>query len=112
MLFRRSQVLLCGLVLLGQSSLLYAQDFYKWVDAHGSTHYTTTPPPKSKVIHQKGKVQTYGFNNSNPTHPQAVNTQNTATNLTAPVAYAQPASTPSASTSPATRNVESATSTK
>ena len=24
-----------------------AQNFYKWVDANGSTHYTTTPPPKN-----------------------------------------------------------------
>lgn len=24
-----------------------AQNFYKWVDRNGSTHYTTTPPPKN-----------------------------------------------------------------
>lgn len=25
----------------------HTQNFYKWVDANGSTHYTTTPPPKN-----------------------------------------------------------------
>jgi len=25
----------------------YPQDFYKWVDASGSTHYSATPPPSS-----------------------------------------------------------------
>ncbi|MCH4246452.1 MAG: DUF4124 domain-containing protein [Acinetobacter populi] len=35
----------------------YAQNFYKWVDANGSTHYTATPPPKNaKKI---SKVATY-----------------------------------------------------
>lgn len=43
---------------------LFAQDFYKWTDAQGSTHYTNTPPPKAKGISQKGKVQTYGWNNN------------------------------------------------
>lgn len=34
-----------------------AKEFYKWVDAKGSTHYTTTPPPKN--VQHKGKVNTY-----------------------------------------------------
>lgn len=37
----------------------YAQDFYKWVDASGSTHYTTTPPPKERGVNGKGKIKTY-----------------------------------------------------
>lgn len=45
-----------ALMLTAQSS--FAQNFYKWVDAKGSTHYTATPPPKS--AQKKGKVETYG----------------------------------------------------
>ena len=48
-------------LLLG-SSQNYAQQYYKWVDAQGSTHYTTTPPPKSAK--KKGQVDTYGWHNS------------------------------------------------
>ncbi len=51
--------------LIGSSTTLWAKDYYKWVDANGSTHYTTTPPPKSAK--KKGKVETYGWNNSTPT---------------------------------------------
>ncbi|WP_416202709.1 DUF4124 domain-containing protein [Acinetobacter sp. ANC 3813] len=43
-----------------QSSM--AQNFYKWVDVKGSTHYTATPPPNSAK--KKGKVETYGWKNS------------------------------------------------
>ncbi len=42
-----------------------AQDYYKWVDASGSTHYTKNPPPKNAK--NKGKVETYGWHNSTPT---------------------------------------------
>ncbi|PWB15108.1 DUF4124 domain-containing protein [Acinetobacter sp. AM] len=48
--------------LLYSSTSLWAKDYYKWVDANGSTHYTTTPPPKS--AQKKGKIQTYGWTNS------------------------------------------------
>ena len=48
---------------MAQSS--FAQNFYKWVDAKGSTHYTSTPPPKS--AQKKGKVDTHGWKNSSPT---------------------------------------------
>ena len=51
--------------LLYSSTSLWAKDYYKWVDANGSTHYTTTPPPKN--AQKKGKIQTYGWNNSTPT---------------------------------------------
>ena len=41
------------------SSLTFAKEYYKWVDSKGSTHYTTTPPPKSAK--NKGKIDTYGY---------------------------------------------------
>ena len=41
-----------------------AQQYYKWVDQKGSTHYTVTPPPKSAK--HKGKINTYGWRNSAP----------------------------------------------
>ncbi|ENX44649.1 DUF4124 domain-containing protein [Acinetobacter sp. NIPH 2100] len=50
------------------SSQNYAQQYYKWVDANGSTHYTTTPPPKGTK--RLDKVSTYGNNRqtTNPSH--------------------------------------------
>jgi hypothetical protein len=50
----------------------FAKEYYKWVDAKGSTHYTTTPPPKS--AQKKGKVDTYGANN----HTQSSKNTSTA----------------------------------
>ena len=35
-----------------------AREYYKWVDAKGSTHYTATPPPKSAK--KQGRVETFG----------------------------------------------------
>ena len=55
------------LAVSAQSS--FAQNFYKWVDAKGSTHYTATPPPKSAK--KKGKVETYGWKNSAAPAPAA-----------------------------------------
>jgi len=40
------------------SSQNHAQQYYKWMDANGSTHYTTTPPPKGAK--RLDKVSTYG----------------------------------------------------
>ena len=37
---------LAATVMLLSSSQNHAQQYYKWVDASGSTHYTATPPPK------------------------------------------------------------------
>lgn len=54
-------------LLLLSNANIYAKEFYKWVDANGSTHYTDTPPPKST---KQTKVNTYGWNNSNPTQTQ------------------------------------------
>lgn len=39
-----------------------AQQYYKWVDKSGSTHYTTTPPPKGTK--HLNTVSTYGSQSS------------------------------------------------
>lgn len=45
----------CSSLLL--ATTLQAQNFYKWVDKNGSTHYTLTPPPaNAKTV---GQVPTY-----------------------------------------------------
>ena len=36
-----------------------ADNFYKWVDSQGTTHYTKTPPPKTAK--KRSTVETYGF---------------------------------------------------
>ena len=74
------------------SSQNYAQQYYKWMDANGSTHYTTTPPPKGAK--SLNKITTYGSSHPNvapPTAPQAQNeapqpvTQQTQNTNPAPV---------------------------
>ena len=49
-----------------------AEQYYKWVDQSGSTHYTTTPPPKGAK--HLNKVSTYGtqpsVKNSTPSPEQ------------------------------------------
>ena len=60
--------------LLFCSTQNHAQQYYKWVDANGSTHYTTTPPPKGAK--RLNKVSTYGGNQ--PTQAPAT-TANQAT---------------------------------
>lgn len=46
----------------------HAKQYYKWVDSKGSTHYTTTPPPKN--ARSQSKVNTYGYHgDSRPTNP-------------------------------------------
>lgn len=57
-----------GMSLLALNTSSFAKDYYKWVDAQGSTHYTTTPPPKAKGIKERGKIQTYGATNNSATH--------------------------------------------
>ena len=76
-----------GLGLMGLSQISSAQpDYYKWVDAHGSTHYTTTPPPKAKGVKTRGKVQTHGWattpatTNTNNNNTSQKNTSQSATN--------------------------------
>lgn len=46
-------------------SFTHAEDFYKWVDQNGSTHYTKSPPPKNAK--NKSKVQTQGWKKTNQT---------------------------------------------
>lgn len=58
-----------ALLLAGISSQSMAKEYYKWVDAKGSTHYTTTPPPKNAK--KQGKAQTHGWSNSAPYQPNA-----------------------------------------
>lgn len=49
-------------------STSHAKQYYKWVDSKGSTHYTTTPPPKN--ARSQSKVNTYGYHgDSRPTNP-------------------------------------------
>ena len=44
-------------LILFASACIHAQDFYKWGDANGSTHYTSTPPPKNAK--RLGSISTY-----------------------------------------------------
>ena len=49
-------------------SASHAKQYYKWVDSKGSTHYTTTPPPKN--ARNQSKVNTYGYHgDSAPPNP-------------------------------------------
>lgn len=48
---------LVSILILFASACIHAQDFYKWVDANGSTHYTSTPPPKNAK--RLGSISTY-----------------------------------------------------
>ena len=84
-------LLSCASISLVQTA--NAQNFYKWVDAKGSTHYTTTPPPKNAK--KKGQVATYGQYNPNAasqnTPPQTTTTTPQPTSTTSipapPVQY-------------------------
>ncbi|ENW08195.1 DUF4124 domain-containing protein [Acinetobacter beijerinckii] len=64
--------LITALTLLPFSNSTFAQQYYKWVDKNGSTHYTTTPPPKGAK--RLDKVSTYGA--SQPTLPQTTTASN------------------------------------
>ncbi len=57
-----------------------AKEYYKWVDSKGSTHYTSTPPPKTAK--KKGKVDTYGWRTGTTTtqSPVPQNQETTAPN--------------------------------
>ena len=59
-----------------------AQEFYKWIDSKGSTHYTTTPPPKNAK--KLSKVDTYGSRQSNAV--KTASPSPTAQNNTTPTA--------------------------
>jgi len=56
-------------------SASHAKQYYKWVDSKGSTHYTTTPPPKN--ARSQSKVNTYGYHgDSRPANPAPTPSQN------------------------------------
>ena len=60
-------------------SASHAKQYYKWVDSKGSTHYTTTPPPKN--ARSQSKVNTYGYHgDSRPTNPAPTAQPNTSQN--------------------------------
>ena len=60
-------------------SASHAKQYYKWVDTKGSTHYTTTPPPKN--ARSQSKVNTYGYHgDSRPTNPAPTAQPNTSQN--------------------------------
>ena len=67
--FAKIAACLVGMGLVMGSTQSFAKTYYKWVDNQGSTHYTTTPPPKTAK--KKGKVDTYGWKNS----PQAASSE-------------------------------------
>ncbi len=69
-----------SLVLSLSSTSSFAKEYYKWVDAKGSTHYTTTPPPKSAK--KKGKVDTYGATRSTSQTTQENNAAKESSNST------------------------------
>lgn len=58
---------------------LQAQQFYKWVDQKGSTHYTTTPPPKN--AQRQGTLDTYSHSVA---RPDTTATASTSNNLAVP----------------------------
>ncbi len=60
------------------SSTVMAKQYYKWVDSKGSTHYTTTPPPKTARSTAK-KIDTYGYQGSSTPVSQPAPQQNTPT---------------------------------
>ncbi|ENX32499.1 hypothetical protein F889_03481 [Acinetobacter colistiniresistens] len=94
-------------IMLLCSSQNHAQQYYKWVDASGSTHYTTTPPPKGAK--RLDKVSTYGNSHQTTTpttqqghqaNPEAapnIPQQTSQTTAVAPASTVKPQSPPPAS---------------
>ena len=56
-LFRHAAVILCLSAFVSISTTASAQNFYKWVDSKGTTHYTQTPPPQGAKT--TGQVRTF-----------------------------------------------------
>ena len=87
-------------LLCSAPSLSFAKEYYKWVDSKGTTHYTTTPPPKSSK--SRGKIDTYGYRTSTPTTSTAQqNSSNTTSNTS------NPAQAPTTSNTPQTQSMDS-----
>lgn len=63
----------CAISLGIYSSNASAIQYYKWVDAKGTTHYTKMPPPKTAK--KATTVDTYGWKNSAPTPPRSSETE-------------------------------------
>ena len=74
---------------LGSTSQSFAQQYYKWVDHQGSTHYTETPPPKNAK--NKTTITTYGHHVSPSAPSTAPVTPQTSQNH---VELAKPTNTP------------------
>ncbi|MFV5490420.1 DUF4124 domain-containing protein [Acinetobacter sp. ASP199] len=72
-------ILTSTLLLSFVSGNTMADQYYKWVDAKGVTHYTKTPPPKNAK--KAGKVETYGWKNSAPTSPRSTDPVEQTENL-------------------------------
>ena len=71
-----SLIILAATLASTTPQIAQAQKFYKWVDASGSTHYTTTPPPKNAK--KLGNINTYNDTPSGRNHmppPQTNNAQ-------------------------------------
>ncbi len=63
----------CAISLGICSSSASAIQYYKWVDAKGTTHYTKTPPPKTAK--KATTVDTYGWKNSAPASSRTTETE-------------------------------------
>ncbi len=91
-------------LLCSAPSLSFAKEYYKWVDSKGTTHYTTTPPPKSSK--SRGKIDTYGYRTSIPaTSTAQQNSSNTSSNNNS--STANPAQAPTTSNTPQTQSMDS-----
>ena len=85
---KTSLILLAATLASTAPQFTQAQKFYKWVDGSGSTHYTTTPPPRNAK--KLGKISTYNDlsssavanNNANRETPNTATDSNNATSAT------------------------------
>lgn len=81
------------------SSSVMAKEYYKWVDAKGSTHYTATPPPKNAK--KQSRIETYGTKTTTTptsqseqvpvTNTQEQSTPDTQVEIPTPLESTQPA---------------------
>ncbi|MBJ9986798.1 DUF4124 domain-containing protein [Acinetobacter sp. S40] len=94
--FLAQSVVMATLMLFATQN--HAEQYYKWVDSKGSTHYTATPPPKGSK--KQGQVNTYGHTprptqNNESNHQQTQpNTENGNKNQPATPAVNTPQITP------------------
>lgn len=81
----------------------HAQNFYKWVDKNGSTHYTVTPPPANAK--RVGNVATYNDTPRYTSAPQQAAPAEQAPQEQAPEAQPTPAQQPSNVEVPSTNHI-------